>query len=104
MAKNDEMVRLDGSGARSEVNASGLLSKLVTFATGAVLLVVGLMFSLLVFALAATAVVLIFTFLWWKTTEQRRQMRGKPPGGRVIDGEVLRDSVKQEADRTRGTY
>lgn len=93
MQDNDEMVRLDGHGACSRVNASGLLGKVLTFATGAVLLVVGLMFSLLMLALATTAAVLILGFLWWKTRKQRRQMRKRPPGGRVIDGEVIRDST-----------
>jgi Flp pilus assembly protein TadB len=101
MQENDEMYRLDGNGARSQVNASGLLGKVLTFATGAVLLVVGLMFSLLMFALAATAVVLIFGFLWWKTREQRRQMRERPPGGRIIDGEVIRDSARPDPGRSR---
>lgn len=38
MPKNDEMVRLDASGARSQVGASGFLGKVLTFATGTVLL------------------------------------------------------------------
>lgn len=92
MRDNDERARLDGNGARSGANSPGLLGRVLTFATGAVLLVVGLMFSLLVFALAATAAVLILGFLWWKTREQRRQMRERPPGGRVIDGEAIRET------------
>lgn len=90
MQDNDEMVRLDENSARSRVKASGLLGKVLTFATGAVLLVVGLMFSLLMFALAATAAVLILGYLWWITREQRRQTRDRPPGGRIIEGEVTR--------------
>jgi Flp pilus assembly protein TadB len=66
----------------------------LTFATGAVLLVAGLVFSLVVFALAATVAVLIVGLLWWKTRDQRRQMRDRPPGGRVIDGEVIRETRK----------
>jgi xanthosine utilization system XapX-like protein len=91
MQENDEIYRLAGNGARSRVNASGLLGKVLTFATGAVLLVVGLMFSLLMLALAATAAFLILGLLWWNTREQRRQMREWPTGGRIIDGEVIRD-------------
>ncbi len=104
MQENDERYRLSGNGARLQVRASGFLAKVLTFATGAVLLVVGLMFSLLVLALAATAAVLVLGYLWWKTREVRRQIREQPPGGRVLDGEVIRDSVKQESDRTRATY
>jgi Flp pilus assembly protein TadB len=92
MQDNDEMYRLDDNSARYRVNASGFLGKVLTFVTGTVLLVVWLMFSLVVFALAATAVVLILGYLCWQTREQRRQMRERPLGGRIIDGEVIRTS------------
>lgn len=104
MWDNDEKYRLSGNGARIQVRASGFLAKVLTFATGAVLLAVGLMFSLLVLALAATGAVLFLGYLWWKTRELRRQMREQPPGGRLIDGEVIRDSVKPDSDRTRPTH
>lgn len=94
MQDKDEMVRLEGNSAGARVNASGLPGKVLAFATGAVLLVVGLIFSLLVLALAATAAVLVLGFLWWKTREQRRQIRQRPPGGRVIDGEAIRETRK----------
>lgn len=92
MQDNDEIVNRNGGGRRSGANASGWLGRVLTFAAGAVLLVVGLMFSLLVFALAATAAVLILGVVWWKTREQRRQMRERPPRGRVIDGEAIRET------------
>ena len=92
MEDNDEMTRLEERHMRFGVNSSGLLSKVLTFATGAVLLVAGLVFSLVVFALAATAAGLILGFLWWKTRDRRRQMRERPPGGRIIDGEVIRET------------
>lgn len=91
MQDNDETYRLDDNSARYRVNASGFLGKVLTFVTGTVLLVVWLMFSLVVFALAATAVVLMLGYLWWQTREQRRQVRERPPRGRVIEGEVIRD-------------
>jgi len=104
MENNEEMYRLLGRNARIQARASGFLGKVLTFATGAVLLVVGLMFSLLVLAVAATAAMLVLGYLWWKTREARRQIREQPPAGRIIDGEVIRDSVKQESDRTRAAY
>lgn len=97
MQDNDENFRLTGNSARTHIDSSGFLSKVLTFVTGAVLLVVGLMFSLLIFALAATAAGLILGFLWWKTREVRRQLRERPPGGRVIDGEVIQDSATTDA-------
>lgn len=101
MQNNDGMKRLDGDGAYSQVNASSVLAKIMTIASGAVLLVVGLMFSLLVFALVAAAAMLILGFLWWKTRDLRRQMRERPPGGRVIDGEVIREPVNPDPERPR---
>ena len=55
------------------------------------MLVVAFMVSLLFFAIVAAAVLVIGGYLWWKTRELRKQMRERPPGGRVIDGEVIRD-------------
>jgi hypothetical protein len=49
------------------------------------------MLSLLIFAAVAAIALLVGGFLWWKTRALRRQMRERPPGGRVIDGEVMRD-------------
>src|SRR6185436_12569536 len=91
MRNSEEMVNLHGADARSEATASGWLNKVLTLATGTVSLVVGIMFSLLVFALATTAAVLILGAFWWKTRAQRRQMRERPLGGRVIDGEAIRE-------------
>jgi 4-hydroxybenzoate polyprenyltransferase len=92
MLDNDEMVNRNGGPARSNANASGWLGKVLTFAAGAVLLVVGFVFSLLVFALAATAALAILGLFWWQTRAPRRQMRERPSGGRVIDGEAIRQT------------
>ena len=67
--------------------------KVLTFASGAVLLVVAFMFSLLVFAILVTVGLLVWSYLWWKTRELRRQIRERPPGGRVIEGETIHDRV-----------
>ncbi len=101
MQENEDMYRLNGNGARSQVNASGLLAKMLTIASGAVLLVVGLVFSLLVFAIVATAAMLILGFLWWKTRDLHRQMRERRPGGRVIDGQVIPEPVNPDPERPR---
>lgn len=87
-------LNLKRNGASSAANASRWLGRVLTFGTGAVLLVVGLVFSLLVLALAATASALIIGLLWWKTRSQRRQMRDARAGGRIIDGESVRETPK----------
>ena len=93
MEIDDEQSTVTGSDARFSTNASGLLAKVLTFASGAVLLVVAFMFSLLVFAILVTVGLLVWSYLWWKTRELRRQIRERPPGGRVIEGETIRDRV-----------
>lgn len=52
-----------------------LLGRILGIAAGAVLLVAALMFSVVVFAFALAAGLLVWGWLWWKTREVRRQMR-----------------------------
>jgi len=84
------------SDARFSTNAQSLPAKVLTFALAAVLLVVAFMFSLLVFAILVTVGLLVWGYLWWKTRELRRQMREQPPGGRVIEGEAIRDDESHD--------
>lgn len=85
-----------------------LLGRILGIAAGAVLLVAALMFSVVVFAFALAAGLLVWGWLWWKTREVRRQMREQmeaqrmgeaPPGGRVIEGEVIRDEERDDGRR-----
>lgn len=85
---------------RSEAPTPGLLEKLVAFVVGTILLVVGFMFSMVLFAIIVVAGLLAWAYLWWKTRELRRAMRENPPGGRVIDGEVI--VVDAEVIESRG--
>jgi len=71
--------------------AQGLPGRILTVAAGAVLLVFALMFSLLLFAVVAAGAVLVWGYLWWKSRALRRQMREQPAGGRVFEGEVIRE-------------
>lgn len=48
-----------------------------------------LMFSVLLFAVVLTAGAVIWGYLWWKTRDLRKQMRDNPPGGLVLEGEVI---------------
>ena len=57
----------------------------------ALLLVAAFTFSLVLFAVLVVVGLLVWTYLWWKTRALRKQMRERPPGGRVIEGEVIRD-------------
>ena len=65
----------------------------------AAVLVVAFMFSILVFAAVATVALVAAGYLWWKTRALRRQLRERPPGGRIIDGEVIREADPQDTVR-----
>lgn len=69
----------------------GFLGRLAALAIGALLLIAAFMVSVVVFAIALAGALVIGGYLWWKTRELRRQMRERPPGGHVIEGEVIRD-------------
>jgi ABC-type bacteriocin/lantibiotic exporter with double-glycine peptidase domain len=96
MPTNDEQFRHIGNGPRFRAPASGLLGKILTTVASAAVLVVAFMLSLVVFVTVAAIALLVGGYLWWKTRAVRRQMRERQPGGRVIDGEVMRDVESQE--------
>jgi Flp pilus assembly protein TadB len=91
MLTNDDQFRLTGNDPRIRAPRLGFLGKFLTVVASAAVLVVGFMLSLLILAVVVAIALLAGVFLWWKTRALRRQMRERPPGGRVIDGEVIRD-------------
>lgn len=93
-------------GRTLHLQPKGFLGKLLAIVLTAGLLVLGLMFSVIVVAVALVVGVGLWGWMYWKTRALRRQMRdameaaardgqaGSPPGadagsGRVIEGEVL---------------
>jgi UPF0716 family protein affecting phage T7 exclusion len=96
MITNDEQFRLTGNDPRFRAPRPGLLGKILTTVAGAAVLVAGFMLSLLIFAAVAAIALLAGGYLWWKTRALRRQLRERPSGGRVIDGEVIRDVDPQD--------
>lgn len=70
-----------------------MLKKLLTLITGAILLVLGFMFSLVLVAVVALLGLAIGGYVWWKTRGLRQQMRQATrqhaPGGEVIEGEAV---------------
>lgn len=84
-----------------------LWQKLVAYAAGAAVLVVMLMMSAVLFAVALTAALIIWARFWWKTRELRKRMREAPTDdpfaafrhatepGRVIEGEIVERGDRQ---------
>ncbi len=103
MRTDREQPELNGHRARSY--APGFLGKVLAGAVGVVLLLTALAFSLVLFAVALTGGLVLWGYLWWKTRTLRKQMRERPLGGHVIEGEVIRDQGTDDVvnQRTRGT-
>lgn len=83
---------------RQPYGAAGPLQKFLALAVGAVLLLAGLAFSVVILAVGIAAGLAAWGWFWWKTRALRKAMRERPPGGQVIEGEVV---VVDESDSTR---
>ena len=91
MPANDDQSRIPGNSPRIRASGSGFLGKILTTLVSVSVLVMAFMLSLLVFAFVAAIGLMLGGYLWWKTRELRKQMRDRPQGGRIIEGEVIRD-------------
>ncbi|MEZ5741668.1 MAG: hypothetical protein R3E68_21060 [Burkholderiaceae bacterium] len=76
MNQDFESTRLSWGGGNG-AGRPGLLTRIVAVLVGASLLVVGLMFSAVVLAIAAVVGVGIWAWLWWKTRGLRRDMKAQ---------------------------
>jgi hypothetical protein len=91
-----------------ETGPSGLLGKLITAMVGAIVLVLGFMFSVVLIAIVVAVGLGVWAWFWWKTRKLRQHMRESmppawekhtAPDGNVIEGEA----VIVEEDVTRVT-
>ena len=89
--------RFGPSGPQLRGPKSGIVGRILAGIVGAAALVVGLALSFAVFVGVATVVVIAGGWLLWKTRGLRRQMRERPVGGRIIEGEVIRDPSGDES-------
>jgi hypothetical protein len=103
MTPNEEPPRLTHDG-RAQVGDG--LKRLLGSIAFAGLLVVGFMFSLVVFSILLVTGLIAGGYWWWKTRDLRRELRARmdqmaqqaqgtqdaQAGGRIIEGEVIRDA------------
>ncbi len=66
-----------------------MFRNLFALLAGAVLLILGFMFSVLVLAVVAVLGLAAWGYLRWKTRKFRRAMQEQSPDGQVIDGEAI---------------
>lgn len=74
---------------RAPANRPGPLGKLLAVVGGAILLAVGVLFSLVVLAVIAVAGLAAWAYFRWKTRKLRQAMREQASYGQVIDGEAI---------------
>ena len=103
MQTDDEQPRLAGRAAPVRPQAPGLLERLLALVAGAALLVAAFMASLLLFAVLLAGGLLVGGYLWWKTRDLRKrvreQMQERRAGGRVVEGEAIRDIDADDSAR-----
>ena len=70
-----------------------MLKNLLGLLTGAILLLLGFMFSVLILSVIAVIGLGIWIYFWWKTRALRRAMQAnvprQEPDGQIIDGEAI---------------
>ena len=92
---------------------SGLIGRIVAAILAAGALVLGLMFSMVIFAIALVVGLGVFGWLWWKMRRVIRQARRdphlrayrdaanetmQPDTNQIIEGEVIRGEWKKDSD------
>ena len=76
-----------------------MLGKVFAVMVGAILLVLGFMFSVVLLAVIAVIGLAAFGYFWWKTRGLRKAMRERSPTGQVIDGEAIVVEECQASER-----
>ena len=97
MITNHQHYKFIGGGPRPQ--RSGLLARIFTTVASIAALVLAFMFSIVIFISVAAIALAAGAYLWWKTRALRRQMRERPRGGHIIEGEVIRDVEQDVAKR-----
>lgn len=95
----DEKPGFTRSGLRFNAQGPSLAVRILTALLGAAFLFVAFMFSLVVLAVAVSAGLLAWGYIWWKSRKLHRQMREQireqmreqRSEARIIEGEVIRE-------------
>jgi hypothetical protein len=77
---------------------NSLLAKALTAVVSVIVLMVAFIVSFVIFAAVASLALLAGVYIWWKTRALRRHLREHPPGGRIIEGQVVSDDPSRRID------
>lgn len=66
-----------------------MFRKLLALLAGAILLILGIMFSVVLFAVIAVLGLAAWAYLRWKTRKLRQAMPAQAPGGQIFEGEAV---------------
>ena len=72
---------------------NNLLARVLTAVASIIILMVAFILSFVIFAAVAGIALLAGGYIWWRTRALRRHLRHHPPGGRVIEGQVISDGA-----------
>ena len=98
MLTHEHQLRFGGNGPRLRAPSSGLLGRILAGIISAAALIVVFMLSIVVLAAVAAVAMVAGIYLWWKTRALRRQLHERPPGGHIIEGEVIRDPQPRDTN------
>ena len=90
---NDQQQRSRQFHAGFSRQPSGPVGRVAGFVAALAAAILAFMFSLVLVALVVAGGAALGGWLWWKTREARKAMKGRrPAGGYVIEGEAVREN------------
>jgi hypothetical protein len=99
MHPNERQSKAPWNAAAFQASAgNGLLARVLTAVASIVILMVAFILSFVIFAAVAGIALLAGGYIWWRTRALRRHLQEHPPGGRVIEGQVISDGAGRRTE------
>jgi len=99
MHPNERQSKAPWNAAAFQASAgNNLLTRVLTAVASIVVLMMTFILSFVIFAAVAGIALLAGGYIWWRTRALRRHLHEHPPGGRVIEGQVISDDSRRRTD------
>jgi len=99
MHPNERQFKAPWNAAAFQASAgNSLLTRVLTAVASIVVLMMTFILSFVIFAAVAGIALLAGGYIWWRTRALRRHLHEHPPGGRVIEGQVISDDSRRRTD------